>query len=50
MKEIFMARKEFEACLISSAELVSVAKKIGPLRFGQLEWMGQMNFCVTIGS
>src|SRR5208337_3575878 len=50
MNEIFIARKELEACLISSAELVSVARKIGSLCFGQFGWIGQVNVCLTIGS
>ena len=50
MKEIFIARKELEACLISSAEPVSVTRKTGSFRFGQPAWIGQVNFCLTIGS
>src|ERR1700746_1787118 len=41
MKEIFMARKEFDACLISSAELLSVTNHAGFLSSLQSEWTGQ---------
>src|SRR6185437_15940114 len=45
MKEIFIARNELDACLISSAELVSVTKNTGSPFPGHCAWMGQENFC-----
>jgi hypothetical protein len=43
MTDIFIARQELEARLMSSAELISVTRKIGlPSRFSQSEWNGQV--------
>src|SRR5215470_7959273 len=50
MKEIFIARNELEACLMSSADLVSVTKKGTCSRFGQFESMGQSNVRWITGS
>src|SRR5206468_503277 len=41
MKDIFIARKELEACLMSSDEFVSVTKKRGVSRLAQFECTGQ---------